>query len=127
DAESGVDISEHCNGAGLKVQLNKVTFGYPDAETNIINDLDFVIDPNQHVLISGQNNSGKSTLLHLIAGIYAPKAGYISYNEFPHGNLDPQKLRSVIGDCLMEEQLFEATVFENISMGRANATFANVQ
>jgi ABC-type bacteriocin/lantibiotic exporter with double-glycine peptidase domain len=45
----------------------------------------------------------------------------------PFGNLNPIKLRSVIGDCLMDEQLFEGTLIENITMGRESATFENVR
>ena len=44
----------------------------------------------------------------------------------PFGNLNPEKLRGNIGDCLMDELLFEGTIFENISMGRERATFENV-
>jgi ABC-type multidrug transport system fused ATPase/permease subunit len=43
------------------------------------------------------------------------------------GNLNPNYLRSAIGDCFMDELLFEGTVLENITMGREKATFENVQ
>ena len=127
ESEGGVLISDHCHDKGLKVDMNNVSFGYPDSELPIINALNLSFNSNESILISGHNNAGKSTLLHLIAGVYAPSSGYIAYNDYPQGNLQPQNLRSVIGDCLMEEQLFEGTVFENIAIGRANATFENVK
>jgi ABC-type bacteriocin/lantibiotic exporter with double-glycine peptidase domain len=61
-----------------------------------------------------------------LGGLYQIKEGSISYNDIPFGNLNPIKLRSVIGDCLMDEQLFEGTLLENISMGREKANFENV-
>jgi ABC-type bacteriocin/lantibiotic exporter with double-glycine peptidase domain len=125
--EEGILISEYCQDGGLTVDMSRVTFGYPDSEVPIINGLNLKLNANESVLISGETNSGKSTLLHLIAGVYSAQAGYISYNDFPQGNLQPQNLRSVIGDCLMDEQLFEGTVFENIGIGRASATFENVK
>ncbi|MEO9531245.1 MAG: ATP-binding cassette domain-containing protein [Crocinitomicaceae bacterium] len=127
ESEEGVLISDHCNDKGLKVDMSNVSFGYPDSELPIINSLNLSFKPKESILISGHNNAGKSTLLHLIAGVYAPSSGYISYNDYPQGNLQAQNLRSVIGDCLMEEQLFEGTVYENIAIGRANATFENVK
>ncbi|MBD3639302.1 MAG: ATP-binding cassette domain-containing protein [Crocinitomicaceae bacterium] len=127
EPERGAKISEHCNNQGLEIELSNVTFGYPDSRVPILNDVDLKIEPNEKVLIVGQNNSGKSTLLHLISGVYAPSLGYIAYNGFGQGSLDLQNLRSVIGDCLMEEQLFEGTVYENIAMGRKGATMQNVR
>jgi ABC-type multidrug transport system fused ATPase/permease subunit len=43
------------------------------------------------------------------------------------GNLNPIMLRSSIGDCLLDELLFEGTLLENITMGRDKATFENVK
>jgi ABC-type bacteriocin/lantibiotic exporter with double-glycine peptidase domain len=127
ESDEGVQISDFCETGGLRVEMNQVMFGYPDSERFILRGIDLKIDCGDNVLIIGENNSGKSTLLHLIAGVYAPKSGYIAYNDFPQGNLDPENLRSVIGDCLMEEQLFEGTVFDNIALGRDGATFENVK
>lgn len=127
EPDTGVKISDHCDDCGLSVELNNVSFGYPDAGKNVIQDLNLHLEPGKNILISGQNNSGKSTLLHLIAGVYQPTEGFVSYNNFPTGNLCPQNLRSVIGDCLMEERLFEGTILENIAIGRKKATFENVR
>ena len=75
----------------------------------------------------GDNDSGKSTLLYLIAALYAPSSGYITYNDLPQGNLKLSTLRNVIGDCLREELLFDGTVYDNIKMGREKATFENIK
>ena len=123
----GVDINEHCNGQGLKVEVSDLTFNYPDQPKPTLININLTVPSGEKMLITGRNNTGKSTFLHLIAGVYGPTKGYIAYNGFPQGNLDLESLRSVIGDCLMEEQLFEGTVFENISMGRKNANFENVK
>jgi ABC-type bacteriocin/lantibiotic exporter with double-glycine peptidase domain len=127
ESDEGVAISELCKDCGMSVELNHVHFKYPESAKNVIRDLSMKIESGKRILISGSNNSGKSTLLHLIAGVYSPTNGSISYNDFPQGNLEPQNLRSVIGDCLMEEQLFEGTVIENIAIGRERATFENIQ
>lgn len=78
-------------------------------------------------MIAGKNDSGKSTLIALIAGTYSPTSGYIGYNDFPQNNLNSTDLRGIIGECLSSELLFEGTILENISMGRERATFENIQ
>jgi ABC-type bacteriocin/lantibiotic exporter with double-glycine peptidase domain len=62
----------------------------------------------------------------LITGLYRPQKGSIALNNLPIQNYNPEKLRSIIGDCLMDELLFEGTLLENITMGRPNATMENV-
>lgn len=127
ETEDGVAISEVCKNEGLRIEMKNITFGYPDSVTPIIRNLTLNIECGENVLITGHNTSGKSTLLNLLAGIYKVQEGYITYNDYPQGNLQPQNLRSTIGDCLMDEQLFEGTIFENIAIGRERATFENVQ
>jgi ABC-type bacteriocin/lantibiotic exporter with double-glycine peptidase domain len=63
----------------------------------------------------------------VVAGIYELKNGIVSYNGFPRDNLQIESLRNVVGGCLIEEQLFEGTLLDNITMGRKNATFENVK
>jgi ABC-type bacteriocin/lantibiotic exporter with double-glycine peptidase domain len=127
EPNTGVEISNFCEDQGMSVDLSHIHFWYPESDKKVINDLSLKVDCGKRVLLTGPNNSGKSTLLHLIAGVYAPSLGSIAYNDFPQGNLEPANLRSVIGDCLMEERLFEGTVIENIAIGRERATFENVQ
>lgn len=127
ESNEGEKISNHCENHGMAVELHGITFGYPSGPKRILDQINLKLDPGEKLLITGENNTGKSTLLHLLAGVYQPSEGYITYNGFAQGNLEVQNLRSVIGDCLMEEKVFEGTVMENIAMGRKNATVENVR
>ncbi|MFK8044759.1 MAG: peptidase domain-containing ABC transporter [Crocinitomicaceae bacterium] len=125
--EEGADLSELTLGDGIKVELSNMTFSYPDMKIPVIDQLNLVFEAGSSTLLLGDNDSGKSTLMYLISGLYCPQEGYVSYNDLPQGNLNLPALRSIIGDCLREELLFDGTLMENITMGRANATFENVQ
>ena len=127
ESEEGALISNFCTTPGLSVELTNVSFSYPTTNKLVIDGLNLKINEGERILLTGHNGSGKSTLLNLLASVYLPNRGNISYNEFPHRNLQPQNLRSVIGDCLMDGQLFVGSVLENIAIGRKNATFQNVQ
>lgn len=127
EQSKGVDIRHQSKGKGMALELENVSFAYPDHQKNILNNLTLSINAGERVYITGSNESGKSTLLHLIAGLYKVQQGAISYDGLTQGNLELSSLRSVIGDCLSDEDIFEGTLLENITMGRAESTFENVQ
>jgi len=124
---SGLDLEEECQAQGLDLNLKNVSFAYPESNHKILNNISINIDKGEKWLITGPSGSGKSTLLQIIAGIYKIQTGEISYNGLPQGNLNLQSVRSVIGECLESEQLFEGTLLENIMTGRPGATFENVK
>ena len=125
--ENGTDLSLLDIGKGMQVEISKLSFTYPTMKTPVIDDLSIIFEGGSSTLILGDNDSGKSTLMYLISGLYSPQNGYLAYNGLPQGNLNLPALRSVMGDCLREELLFDGTLFENIAMGREKATFENVQ
>ncbi|MFN1836164.1 peptidase domain-containing ABC transporter [Balneola sp. MJW-20] len=127
DQHKGIDLEEKCKDSGLEVEFNDVIFRYPDYPKNTLNEMSLVIPAKERLLITGVNGSGKSTFLQILAGLYDIQSGHISYNGFTKGNIDISSLRTVIGAYLTKEHLFQGTVFENIAMGRKDATFENVQ
>ncbi|NOQ70747.1 MAG: ATP-binding cassette domain-containing protein [Crocinitomix sp.] len=127
ERNDGLDISETVSQNALKVELANVKFKYPFQETLMFNDASLTIQASERVLITGKSDAGKTTLLYLLAGLYKVESGSIIFNDLPMGNLNPNYLRAAIGDCFMNELLFEGTVLENITMGREKATFENVQ
>lgn len=123
----GIDMQTECKECGLEIHVNDVSFAYPDSKHQVLDNVSLKVDPGKTVLITGSNGSGKSTLMHIIAGLYDVEEGTISYNGIPRNNLKLSSLRSVIGGCLVDEELFEGTLLENIAIGREGATFENVK
>jgi ABC-type bacteriocin/lantibiotic exporter with double-glycine peptidase domain len=112
---------------GLAVNVDEVSFRYPDMNENVIDGLTLEIPAGEKWLITGKNGSGKSTLLQLIAGIYDPNAGHVAYNGIPKGNLDLEVLRDRIGDCLSHELLFEGSLMDNLVVGRRDVAVEDVR
>ena len=125
--EKGIDLKAASQDEGLRVTLDGVSFSYPDNHEKTLDNLSITMEPGEKLFILGPNGSGKSTLLHVLAGLFEVQEGALAYNGFAKGNLELRSLRSAIGDCLSQEQLFAGTVLENIAMGREDATFENVQ
>ena len=66
-------------------------------------------------------------MLQIIAGLYDEYSGSISYNGIPLGNWCKEDLRSLIGDSLAKEDIFNATLLENITLGKKDITIDKVQ
>lgn len=123
----GIDTVCKTKDCGMEVKLNNVDFTYPDGDKQILKNVSLHLKSGESIIVSGVNGSGKSTLLQIVAGLYDVSSGSVIYNGLAKGSLNLDSLRTSIGDCLTHEQLFDGTVMENISMGRKNATFENVQ
>lgn len=127
EAQEGIDICAHSNKEGIALSVKDVSFSYPEAADLVLKNVSLEVSAGEKVVIVGKNDSGKSTLLQLLAGMYEADSGHINYEGLPVGNLDLTSLRSIIGDSLNQEDLFQGTLLDNIAMGRSAATFENVQ
>lgn len=125
DAEGGIEMNGDV--AGMKVELDNVRFVYPQEQKVVINDISLQVEPGKRLFITGQNDSGKSTLLYLIGGLFTPTEGAVTIDSIPITNYRPESLRSRVGGYLRDDRLFEGTLLENITLGREGATFQNVQ
>lgn len=126
DSTDGVDLDSIHHLEGLSVDMEQVRFRYPDNETDTLKGLKLKVNAGERILITGPNGSGKSTLLQLLAGLYFPVGGQISFGGTSVRSIRPDTLRSMIGDSLNQELLFEATVLDNITLGREDVSYENV-
>ncbi len=113
-------------GSGIEVDIKGLEFSYPDAKHKAIDHFSMQVQAGEKICIVGENGSGKSTLLHLIAGLYQVQEGSISFNGLPIGNFNPEEMRAHMGIRFAEEQLFQGTLYDNISIGRSDVKFEDV-
>lgn len=110
----------------LSVCADEVTVQSPQRNTKILKDINFNIAPGEKLGISGEMGSGKTALLQLIAGLFDYE-GSLRFNGIPANHLDLESLRSAIGDNMVQEDIFEANLLENISLGRRNVSREDVE
>lgn len=127
ESETGMNIHKMALKNGLKVEVSNIDFHYPDQEHFIFKNASLTIEDGEKMIILGDGSSGKTTLLYLLNGLYKVQDGSIAYNDLPMGNLNPVHVRSLIGNCLLDELLFDGTIMENITLGRPNISFDNVR
>jgi ABC-type bacteriocin/lantibiotic exporter with double-glycine peptidase domain len=104
----------------FSVQFNNVSFGY-HVDRPILQNVSFAIKPGEKICIAGKPGSGKSTVLKLLTGAYAEFTGSVLVNDVPIGNYNLQSLRSHTGIVLSQHDVFEGTLWENITLGNDDA------
>lgn len=106
---------------GLQVTMQNVTFGYNNA-FNVITNISYDVPSGAKVCIMGSDGSGKSTLLRLLTGSYHEFDGNILINKVPIGNYDQDTLRAKTGILFHQQDIFQGTIYENISLGDRSVT-----
>ncbi|MCE7633342.1 type I secretion system permease/ATPase, partial [Vibrio fluvialis] len=101
-----------------KIELDKVTFHYPNSPVASIRDLSLTINPGEKVAIIGRIGSGKTTLERLIMGLYQPTEGHVRIDDTDIQQLHHIDVRRNIGCVPQESVLFYGTIRDNITLGR---------
>jgi ATP-binding cassette subfamily C protein LapB len=101
-----------------KIEFRNVSFRYPGAAERTLNELNFAIEPGEHVALLGRVGSGKSTVARLMLGLYPPEEGLIQIDGTDIRQLDPRTLRSNVGAVMQESVLLTGSVRENIVLAR---------
>jgi ATP-binding cassette, subfamily C, bacterial LapB len=108
------------------VAFGNVTFKYPNAQINALEKVSFSIEPGERVGIIGRIGSGKTTVGRLLVGFYDPDEGHILVDGVDLRQYDPADLRTGVGFLLQDTDLFLGKLRDNITLGRPNATDADV-
>lgn len=106
---------------GISIDIRQLSFSY-NAQQPILSNVDMIIPANKLVCIAGPEGSGKSTLLRLLTGSFSDFEGKILINGLPIGNYDLNSLRNATGIYFSQQEIFEGTLWENISMGKCEYT-----
>ena len=101
---------------GIKVSLHDLEFSFPGSAP-VLKNINIAAAANEKVCIKGEEGSGKSTLLRLLASIYSDYEGNILLDDIPLKNYDLQSLRLHMGLMISQQDIFNGSLIENITMG----------
>lgn len=121
------DITDRENAKELqqvagKVTFDDVVFRYNDDGRNVLNQLNFTIEPGQTAAFVGMSGGGKSTIISLIPRFYDVTGGAIKIDGQDIRDLTIESLRRNIGIVQQDNVLFSDSIKENILMGNPQAT-----
>ena len=108
-----------------KVDLKDVSFSYVPGK-KLIEHLNLAVEPGQRVAIVGPTGCGKTTVINLLMRFYDVDKGAIEVMDRDIRKITRKSLRASYGMVLQETWLKSGTIFENISMGKPDATLEEV-
>ena len=100
---------------GIEIEAKNLSFGFE--KTPILKNISFLIKPGQKVAITGDGDSGKTVLLRMLTGVFQDFEGDLSFDQVPINNYNLNTLRNNIGIYMQKQDIFSASLWENITLG----------
>lgn len=102
------------------VEFKNVSFRYPDADTEILEDINFTAEPGKTTALIGSTGSGKSTVVNLIPRFYDVTEGELLVDGVNVKDVPQKDLRDIIGFVPQKGILFSGTIESNIKYADDN-------
>ena len=102
------------------VEFKNVSFRYPDADEEILHDIDFTAEPGKTTAIIGSTGSGKSTIINLLPRFYDVTEGELCVDGVNVKEVRQKDLRDIIGIVPQKGMLFSGTIESNIKYADEN-------
>lgn len=110
-----------------EIVFRNVSFRYPHAEEHVLEHMDLSIHKGEQIGICGESGIGKSTILRLLLRFYDPDSGTICFDGMDAKEVSFDSLYTRIGMLEQETYLFDASIRENIGIGKANASMEEIR
>lgn len=124
DIQDESDVEELPDVEG-KVEFSHVSFTYDKgtpAETKVLSDVNFTIQPGETIALVGPTGAGKTTIVNLISRFYDIEDGHIYIDGHDLKKVSIHSLRRQMGVMTQDNFIFHGTVRENILYGKMDAT-----
>jgi ATP-binding cassette subfamily B protein len=108
------------------LEFHQVRFRYPDADDDVLRGVELTIHDGETMALVGATGSGKTTLLELVPRLYDVTAGSITIGGCDIRDLSLDELRATVATAFEEATLFSASVRENVTLGRPDASEASL-
>ena len=110
-----------------EIEFKDVSFKYPDAQDNIINDISFTAKPGETTAFIGSTGCGKSTVINLIPRFYDVTQGSVLLDGVDIRKVKQDDLRNRIGYVPQQGTLFSGTIESNMLYADKDATSEDVK
>jgi ATP-binding cassette subfamily B multidrug efflux pump len=103
------------------LEIRGATFGYVTGQP-VLRDINLHVGSGEHLAIVGPTGAGKSSMMHLIAGLYAPEMGTVCIGGIDPRRLAPEQRRRIIGVVPQQVYLLEGSLLDNLRLGDATVS-----
>ena len=127
-----LDVTENTNNKNNldisnfkdKIEFKEVMFSYDNI--TVINNISFTIKKGEMIALVGKSGSGKSTIADILARFYEVNQGEILIDDVNINKTTLNKFRNLFGIVTQEAILFNDTVYNNIRLGKLDATMEEI-
>ncbi len=126
DADPGTAPAVPPVTADGRLAAHDVRYAYR-AGHDVLHGVTLVPQPGEKLAMVGPSGAGKSTLGRLLAGVHAPRAGSVTVDGRPLGELPLAELRTHVALVSQEHHVFIGTLADNVAMVRPSAGLAEVR
>lgn len=106
----------------MSITFENVSFRYEDATKDALHNIDLEIREGEHVAFVGPSGGGKSTLASLIARFFDTTEGHIRIGGVDVRDIPSKKLMDMVSFVFQDSKLLMMSIYENVRMGRKDAT-----
>lgn len=104
--------------APLTIELDNVSFAYPNSNKMVLNNITFIINPGNKLALVGENGAGKSTLIKLLLRQYLPTEGRILVNGVNIKDIEQSSYYEAISNLSQEFLILKhLTIKDNLVVG----------
>jgi ABC-type bacteriocin/lantibiotic exporter with double-glycine peptidase domain len=126
DKSGGFDFPNPVVGSGYEISITNLRYKFRENTDFTLKDISLHIQPKEKVCIAGPGSSGKTTLTNIVAGLYTEYEGGVSINGYSLRDLDIGNLRDNVAKNISQEDIFDGTIYENITVGKSNTSIQAV-
>ena len=107
------------------IRFDNVTFQYQNADSPVLESLNFEIQAGETIALVGPSGGGKTTLASLIARFYEPTSGDICLDHIPLREIERANLRNHLAVVSQSVTLFNDSIARNIAYGGLSGASAD--
>jgi ABC-type multidrug transport system fused ATPase/permease subunit len=112
--------------SNVTIEMREVCFGYL-SNCPVLRGVSLAAQPGEHIVLVGRTGAGKSSVLHLLGGLYTPWSGTVRVAGADPTWLTDDQRRHALGVVQQVVQLFRGTVFDNLTLGDGSVAREAVQ
>jgi len=111
---------------GYSIRTKGLKYYYEEQEAHALHGIDLEIKSGERIGIAGYSGAGKTTLLNVVAGLFTNYQGIATINNVSIKDLDLVNLRHNIAKTIAADEIFDGSIYENISVGMNHVTLERV-
>jgi len=123
---TGINIERMDDRKSLCIEVKNLKYKYPAETEYLIKDISLKIEHEERICLSGYSTSGKTTFINILLGFLTSYEGVLTVNGISMRELNKNSVINQVGDNISQEDLFDGTILENITLGRNGITMDDV-